>query len=73
MEGLRIDPCIPKSWDGFEMERNFRGCTVKISVKNPKGLCKGVAKLIVDGRTIEGNLLPLELLADGVKVEAEIG
>jgi len=73
IEGLRIDPCIPKSWEGFEIERNFRGFTVKISVKNPKGLSKGVTKLIVNGQTIEGNLLPLELLANGVKVEAEIG
>jgi cellobiose phosphorylase len=72
IEGLRIDPCIPKSWDGFEAERDFRGSTVRIRVKNPNGLCKGIFHLTVDGKTIEGNLLPLHLLHDGVEVEAVI-
>lgn len=73
IDGLRIDPCIPKSWDGFEAERNFRGCNVKIEVKNPMGLSKGVSMLTVDGRTIQGNLVPLDLLRNGLEVEAVIG
>ncbi|MGA9269565.1 MAG: glycosyl transferase, partial [Lutimonas sp.] len=28
-EGLRIDPCIPKDWNGFKMTRKFRGATYK--------------------------------------------
>ncbi len=59
LDGLRIDPCIPKSWPGFTIERVFRGTTYKIEVKNPAGVAKGVKSLVVDGREIAGNLIPL--------------
>jgi cellobiose phosphorylase len=34
--GLIIDPCIPKKWKGFTVQRKFRGVTYTIEVKNPK-------------------------------------
>ena len=40
-DGLIIDPCIPASWDGFEMDRIFRGKKVHITVKNPSHIEKG--------------------------------
>ena len=40
-DGLIIDPCIPASWDGFEMDRVFRGLKLHISVKNPGHIEKG--------------------------------
>ena len=40
-DGLVIDPCIPSSWDGFEVERIFRGRKLHITVKNPDHLQKG--------------------------------
>ncbi len=33
-EGLRIDPCIPSTWDGFHVRRRFRGAAY-ITVHNP--------------------------------------
>jgi cellobiose phosphorylase len=36
---LKIDPCIPKAWDGFEVNRKFRGADYKIKISNPKGIC----------------------------------
>ena len=70
LDGLRIDPCIPRSWPGFQVERQFRGKKLSISVENPKGLSKGVQRLQVDGKVIAGNLLPLSLLRDGLRVQA---
>ena len=32
-EGLKIDPCIPKGWDGFSAVRRFRGSNYKIGIK----------------------------------------
>jgi len=58
-EGLRIDPCIPKTWDGFSVLRHFRGCTYRIHVENPRGECQGINAIKVDGKLIEGNLLPV--------------
>jgi cellobiose phosphorylase len=73
IDGLRIDPCIPKAWPGFSMTRVFRGLRVRIEVQNPSGVCKGVKSLTVGGKTIEGNLVPLALLKDNVKVLVTLG
>ncbi|MBE2214652.1 MAG: N,N'-diacetylchitobiose phosphorylase [Opitutaceae bacterium] len=73
LDGLRIDPCIPKAWPGFKVTRVFRGKTVKIEVKNPASVSKGVKSLTVDGKAIDGNLVPLDRLKDGAKVVAVLG
>ncbi len=61
--GLRIDPCIPSDWDGYQISRRFRGATYDIAIKNPEHVCRGVASVTVDGKVIEGNVLPV--FADG--------
>ena len=68
--GLRIDPCIPKGWDGYGISRRFRGATYDIAVKNPDHVCKGVASVVVDGTPIEGNVLPA--FADGKVHQVEV-
>ncbi len=73
LEGLRIDPCIPKSWQGFTITRNFRGKDIHITIENPDGRCRGVRELLVEGKTIKGNIIPLSLLKNGMKVKAVIG
>ncbi len=60
LEGLVIDPCIPKLWPGFEMVRNFRGATFKIKVRNPDKIYKGVKKIKVAGKEINGNIVPIQ-------------
>jgi cellobiose phosphorylase len=57
-EGLRIDPCIPSSWDTFTVKRVFRGSTYTITVNNPNHVCKGVASMTVDGKSVEDTLVP---------------
>lgn len=73
LDGLRIDPCIPGSWTGFEMRRKFRGSTITIKIANPSGKSKGIYSLRINGKRIEGNLLPLSEVRDDVTVEATIG
>jgi cellobiose phosphorylase len=51
-DGLTVDPCIPRAWKGFSATRRFRGATYRIEVSNPKGICKGVASLRVDGKEL---------------------
>jgi cellobiose phosphorylase len=72
IDGLRLDPCIPKAWPGFEMRREFRGKTLSIVIKNPDGHSRGVRRLLVNGKTIEGNLLPLSEVTDGAVIEARL-
>ena len=57
--GLRIDPCIPPNWPGFAATRRFRGATYRIEVRNPHRLCRGVERLLVDGKELPGSLAPL--------------
>ncbi|MCU4175194.1 GH36-type glycosyl hydrolase domain-containing protein [Carboxylicivirga sp. N1Y90] len=58
-DGLLIDPCIPSDWKGYNFKRIFRGTTYNIEVKNPNGNQKGVKKIMVDGKVIDGQLIPL--------------
>ncbi|MBR3045360.1 MAG: glycosyl transferase, partial [Oscillospiraceae bacterium] len=58
-DGLKVDPSIPHAWDGFTATRKFRGATYNITVKNPDHVSKGVKSLTVDGKTIEGNVVPV--------------
>jgi cellobiose phosphorylase len=72
--GLVIDPCIPRQWRGYQVTRRFRGRIYRIEVRNPAGVCRGVRSLLVNGRRIEGNTVPLTLGGTGeVEVIAELG
>jgi len=57
--GLKINPCIPKKWDGFNAIRKFRNAIYKIVVKNPDHVSKGVISMTVDGERINGNIAPV--------------
>ena len=58
-DGLIIDPCIPSSWKEFTVLRRFRNALYRITVKNPKGVQKGVHSIVVDGKNIDGVKVPL--------------
>lgn len=60
-EGLRIDPCIPSTWDGFHVRRRFRGATYDITVHNPSHVSKGIRPITVDGQEIAKNTLPVSV------------
>jgi cellobiose phosphorylase len=71
--GLRLDPCIPRAWKGFTATRRFRGVEYRITVRNPKGACKGIASLTVDGNRVAGNVIPFDSSKKTVEVTADIG
>ncbi len=48
-DGLVIDPAIPSCWDGFTMEKTFRGKKLSITVRNPDHKESGVKKVTVNG------------------------
>ncbi len=47
--GLRVAPSIPSEWDGFEIEKDFRGKHLHIVVKNPNHVESGFSKMLVNG------------------------
>jgi len=70
LSGLEVDPCIPKAWDGFKVTRVFRGATYAIEVKNPSHVCKGVKSVRVDGKEVDGRVVPP--FADGRTHQVEV-
>lgn len=59
LDGLSIDPCIPGKWEGFTVNRRFRGCLYEIVVRNERGVCKGIMSITVDGEPLLGNVIPV--------------
>ncbi len=57
--GLRLQPCIPSQWEGFSVQRVFRGARYLIEVENPQHVCRGIRSMEVDGTSLEGDLLPI--------------
>ena len=58
--GLKIDPCIPNEWDGFIINRKFRGADYRIKISNPEHVSKGIKKIILNGKEISGNIIPIQ-------------
>jgi cellobiose phosphorylase len=69
LDGLRVSPCIGAEIPSFTVTRRCRGATYVIKVTN--SLAHDEPKLVVNGKPIEGTLVPY---ADGsatVEVECE--
>jgi N,N'-diacetylchitobiose phosphorylase len=71
--GLRIDPCIPRDWDGFKVTRRFRQRDIHIEVRNPDKTCRGVRSLTLNGDSLPGNLIPADKLKDRNQVVVVLG
>jgi cellobiose phosphorylase len=57
-KGLKIDPAIPKDWDGYTVSRTFRDAVYNIKIENPDKVSHGIKSLTVDGKAVEGNIIP---------------
>jgi cyclic beta-1,2-glucan synthetase len=60
---LRIDPCIPRGWPGFEATIIWRSAHYRVVVGNPGKLCRGVGSIRLDGA--EAAVGPVPLCDDG--------
>ncbi|MDF2986500.1 MAG: glycosyltransferase 36 [Eubacterium sp.] len=57
-KGMLIDPCIPGSWEGFEVTRSWRGAVYNVTVKNPDSVQKGVKSITLNGQLIKDAIPP---------------
>ncbi|MBR6003918.1 MAG: glycosyl transferase, partial [Lachnospiraceae bacterium] len=71
-EGLSIDPCVPKDFGDFTITRKFRNVTYKIEVVT-NGVEKGVKSITVDGKEINGNVIPYSEASKEVNVKVVMG
>ncbi|MEN9308389.1 MAG: hypothetical protein RL173_2321 [Fibrobacterota bacterium] len=72
LDGLMIDPCIPKAWKSFTVRRLFRGKWLTITVQNPHGMCKGVRYVTLNSETIRGCVVPFSKLKDQNRVTVNL-
>ena len=56
-DGLEIDPCICSEMDSFTATRKYRGATYHITVNNPNHVEKGIKKMTVNGKEIQGSCI----------------
>ena len=70
LDGLKVDPCIPHTLSGFTVTRRFRGATYHIMVDNTAGVQHGVKSVTVDGKPLQGSVLPLA--AEGAEVNVQV-
>ncbi|HEX7477198.1 MAG TPA: glucoamylase family protein [Polyangiales bacterium] len=58
--GLRVEPCIPPNWPGFEAWVRIAEQTVHVVVDNPDGVASGVAWVTLDGVRQDSTLVCLK-------------
>jgi cellobiose phosphorylase len=58
-DGLKIQPCVPRSWSRWGATRKFRGAAYQFIFRKKKGATgRRVRHLLVDGTEIPGNHVP---------------
>jgi cyclic beta-1,2-glucan synthetase len=57
---LRIDPCIPSTWPGFEAWLKWGTQEVHVVVDNPDAVSAGVAEASLDGAPFDSARVPLD-------------
>ncbi len=62
---LEVDPCIPRSWPGFEAQLRLGTARYEIIVSNPNHVSRGIAKAVFDGELLEGRPLRAPFRSDG--------
>lgn len=51
-DALIIDPCVPRSWPGFEIAYRHGSSRYTLVVENPLGVCRGILTLKLDGQIL---------------------
>jgi cyclic beta-1,2-glucan synthetase len=64
-DSLLLDPCVPRSWTGFEITVRRGAARYEIAVENPQGVQRGVVDAEFDGVMIAARPLVVPLKDDG--------
>jgi cyclic beta-1,2-glucan synthetase len=57
---MRIDPVIPRWWDGFYLRYRHGEAIYEIQVENSEGCERGVSWMEMDGQRLHDGLIPLD-------------
>jgi cellobiose phosphorylase len=72
-DGIAISPSVPSDWDGFKIEKNFRGKKLNITVDNTAHVESGVKELTLNGEKLQGCYVPADKLAQVNEIKVVLG
>jgi cyclic beta-1,2-glucan synthetase len=62
---LLFDPCIPRAWGGFQIALRYHSARYDITVDNPRGVSRGVARAELDDAALPDTGARIPLVDDG--------
>jgi cyclic beta-1,2-glucan synthetase len=62
---VRLDPCIPRHWPGFDIRFRHGASSYDIAVENPSRVNRGMVAAELDGSALPRNPLIVPLVDDG--------
>ncbi len=62
---LRVDPCIPPGWGGFEAWVRHGAGEIHVVVENPEAVSTGVSTVTLDGAPLDSSRIVLDPSAQG--------
>jgi cyclic beta-1,2-glucan synthetase len=62
---LKIEPCVPAHWPGFEILFRYRSSRYEIRIENPHNASRGIGYAELDGQRLTGNPIMIALVDDG--------
>jgi cellobiose phosphorylase len=70
---LRVEPCVPPGWPGYEVTFRYGSSTYHVRVDNSAGTGRGVQSVTLDGQPIAGGVVPLRDDGRGHDVRVTLG
>jgi cyclic beta-1,2-glucan synthetase len=58
-DSLKIDPCIPGNWPGFQLTYRYGRTPYLVRVENPESVNRGVQQIVLNGVSLPDNRIPL--------------
>lgn len=58
-DALKINPCIPGNWPGFQLTYRFGSTPYLIRVENPDDVNRGIRQILLDRIPLPGDQIPL--------------
>ena len=69
---LHVDPCIPRSWPGYQITFRYHSARYELVVQNPHGATRGVSRIAVDGKELGKDVRAIPLADDGARHRIEV-
>lgn len=66
--GIKLAPSIPSDWKNFEMNKDYRGKKLHITVNNPNGKQSGYSEVTLNGKNMLSDYIPFDELSDNNEI-----